>query len=165
MIHKKLICDSSDFFKKAFTGNFQEGQKGIMEMPDDSPGSMPLFIDWLYRGVVPVGDTEAHLYNLYDLYFMADKLCLVVLKDKTMDTINFSVVKNNMLEIVASFSLLSKVIRNLVGREEPGEDTGLRDFSMCCLCVSLNKKALIAFKNEPRSADPGHERLRIFKRT
>jgi hypothetical protein len=63
-------------------------------MPEDSPGAITLFIDWLYRGKVPIDNTEAYLHSLYDLYFLGEKLCLTVLKDRTMDAIQDMVHKH-----------------------------------------------------------------------
>ncbi|PVH85701.1 hypothetical protein DL98DRAFT_377704, partial [Cadophora sp. DSE1049] len=85
MVHKNLICRASDFFKSAFVGDFQEGQSGTISLAEDNPGAVSLFVDWIYQGVVPAGNTEEYLQNLYDLYLLSDKLCLAEWKDRTMD--------------------------------------------------------------------------------
>jgi hypothetical protein len=54
IVHKKLICDASKFFKDAFTGPFKEGQEGVMYMPEDDPESFSCFIEWLYRNPLPI---------------------------------------------------------------------------------------------------------------
>lgn len=58
-VHKKLICDASKFFNDAFNGPFKEGVDGIMYMPEDDPGVIAYFVDWLYRNPIPqVEDSE-----------------------------------------------------------------------------------------------------------
>jgi len=84
--HKKLIC-CVDFFDKAFNGPFKEGQEGLMYLPEDSSGAISLFLDWLYRGVLPSRSSDEYLENLYNLYFCAAKLNIVNLKDMAMDKI------------------------------------------------------------------------------
>ncbi|TVY82763.1 hypothetical protein LSUE1_G003297 [Lachnellula suecica] len=112
VVHKQLICDSSDFFRKGFTGNFLESQQGIMYLPEDQVGSVSLFIDWLYRSAIPIDNTETHLHNLYDLYNLADKLCLTVLKDQTVDCIQDMCLKYNLIEMVTSSAFVSKTLRS-----------------------------------------------------
>ncbi|KAK6615871.1 hypothetical protein H4I95_01023 [Botrytis cinerea] len=51
-VHKKLICDSCDYFNKAFCGPFLEGAEGKIYLPEDSSDAVALFIEWLYRQVV-----------------------------------------------------------------------------------------------------------------
>jgi hypothetical protein len=38
-IHKKLLCDRSSFFQKAFSSesNFKEAVESIMHLPEDDP--------------------------------------------------------------------------------------------------------------------------------
>ncbi|KAK0106766.1 hypothetical protein ONS95_008182 [Cadophora gregata] len=85
-VHQKLLCQSVDYFDKAFNC-FKEGVDGVMYLPDDSPDAIGIFIDWLYRGDIPIKNTQSHLNNLVDVYIFAHKICLVTLKDKTMNTI------------------------------------------------------------------------------
>jgi hypothetical protein len=86
VIHKKLLCNKSDFFRKAFTGSFKEGE-GVIYLPDDSPGPFSIFIDWLYRSTIPPGHTEEYFNNLFKLYIFASKLCLNELADGAIDRI------------------------------------------------------------------------------
>lgn len=86
-IHKDLICSSANFFKCAFNGPFTESKDGTMYLPDESADAFGLYIEWVYRKHIAQGHSESYLYALYDLYIMADKLCLTELKDLTMDTI------------------------------------------------------------------------------
>jgi hypothetical protein len=92
-------------------------------MPEDSPGAFSLYVDWLYRGKVPMSNTEAHLKHLYELYFLANKLCLIELKDKTMDTIQDMAKKYDLKDELIKPSLLVTIIQNTPTRIE-----GLRRF-------------------------------------
>jgi hypothetical protein len=87
IVHKKLICDSADYFDKAFNGRFKEGREGIMHLPGDKPGAFSLFIDWLYRSTFPVGNSSQYLNNLYYLWVFATKICHTKLADNAMDRI------------------------------------------------------------------------------
>jgi hypothetical protein len=49
-VHKKLLCDSADFFKGAFTRDFEEAHKGEIQMPEDSPGAFSLYVDCRSQG-------------------------------------------------------------------------------------------------------------------
>lgn len=111
-IHKTLICESADFFKKGFTGKFKEAS-GEMYLPDDDPEVISLFVDWLYRASLPILNTEKHLRNLYELYFFADKLCCVALKDTTMDTIQDMARRFNLVDEIIKPELVIKVVNNL----------------------------------------------------
>ncbi|KAL2072719.1 hypothetical protein VTL71DRAFT_12062 [Oculimacula yallundae] len=87
LLHKNLLCKSSDYFDKAFNSNFQEAEKGTMFLPEDNPEAFALFVNWLYRSTIPAGNAQSHVFRLADLYILADKICLVDLKDEVMDII------------------------------------------------------------------------------
>jgi hypothetical protein len=87
LVHKKLICEASDFFSKAFTGGFQEAQENSMHLPEDDPNAFALFIDWIYRSKIPKGKKQEDQATLYNLYIFAEKLCLDDLANATMDQI------------------------------------------------------------------------------
>ncbi|KAH8770276.1 hypothetical protein BGZ57DRAFT_954618 [Hyaloscypha finlandica] len=122
-IHKKLLCESAQFFKGAFTRGFEEAHKGEIVMLEDSPGAFSLYVNWIYRSTLPTGNTEEHLHNLYDLYIFAEKLCLVELKDKTMDSIQDMAKKYDLGDELITVDLVSKVLLNTRSKWE-----GLRRF-------------------------------------
>jgi hypothetical protein len=130
VVHKKLLCDSADYFKGVFTGDFEEARKAEMYMPEDNPGAFSLYVTWLYRSSIPMANTEAHLENLYELYFLADKLCLVDLKDKAMDTIQDMALKYDLKDQLITPELVTKVMKNT-----PTKWAGLRSF---CICHMVN---------------------------
>jgi hypothetical protein len=112
IVHKKLLCESAQFFKGALTRDFEEAHKGEIEMLEDSPGAFSLYVDWIYRSTLPTANTEEHLHNLYDLYIFAEKLCLVELKDKTMDSIQDMAKKYDLNDELITVDLVSKVLLN-----------------------------------------------------
>jgi hypothetical protein len=83
LVHKKLICDCSDYFSKAFTGGFQEAEKGVMYLPEDDSETFDSFIDFIYRGTTPKFIKGEDL----PLFFLAEKFCINELANKMMDTI------------------------------------------------------------------------------
>ncbi len=50
VIHKDLLCATSEFFQRAFSGRFTEGQTQEMRLPEDDPQVFSFFCDWLYEG-------------------------------------------------------------------------------------------------------------------
>lgn len=137
IVHKKLLCESADYFKGAFTRDFKEARKGEMYMPEDSPGAFSLYVDWLYRSAIPMANTEDHLHNLYELYFLAEKLCLVVLKDKTMDSIQDMALKYGLKDELITPELITKVLNNTSTRQDR-----LRSFCVWQMVFVYTKRSL-----------------------
>lgn len=50
IVHKALLCASSQFFERAFSGSFVEGQTQEMKLPEENPQLFRYFVDWLYMG-------------------------------------------------------------------------------------------------------------------
>ena len=92
-------------------------------MPEDSPGAFALYVDWLYRGTIPMANTESYVKHLYELYFLADKLCLTDLKDRTMDTIQDIAVKYDLMDELIKPALVTAVIQHA-----PKKTVGLHKF-------------------------------------
>ncbi|KAF7949362.1 uncharacterized protein EAE97_002871 [Botrytis byssoidea] len=86
-VHKKLICDSCDYFRKAFCGPFKEAGEGIIYLIEDSADAMGLFVEWLYRGKIYSGRTHAHFNTLIKLYLLTEKWCLYELGNTVIDNI------------------------------------------------------------------------------
>ena len=115
-IHKKLLCDRSDYFSKAFNGRFQEAN-GEMHCPEDDPTAFGHLVNYFYRNTLPqlpsksaTGDEKDSYYRgLSHLRFLAEKLCMNELSNKAMDTIQdlFRVHK-----ISVHFIGLEKIYRN-----------------------------------------------------
>lgn len=86
IIHEKVICDVADYFSKAFTGAFKERER-IIHLPEEDTEAFGLFVDWLYKGIVPSIASQQHLERLFKLYIFAEKLCLDELANNTIDKI------------------------------------------------------------------------------
>lgn len=52
LINEALLCETSDFFHAAFRGGFREASEKEMELPEESPESFGLFINWLYSHTI-----------------------------------------------------------------------------------------------------------------
>jgi hypothetical protein len=109
-VHKAPLCKSADLFKGAFRPEFKEGREEAMYMPEDEPGVFSLFVDYIYRSKIPTGNTEAHLNNLYDFYYLADKLCLTELKDKIINCIQDMALKYDLKDQLVTPKLIKKAI-------------------------------------------------------
>jgi hypothetical protein len=106
--HKKVIC-TIDYFEKAFNGRFKEAEDGEMYMPEESPEVVGLFIVWLYRGIIPNGNSQKYLDSLYDLYIFGEKIRVIKLMDKIIDKIqDISLAYNKYIDI----DFLCKVYQN-----------------------------------------------------
>jgi hypothetical protein len=49
-IHKNLISMHSDYFRKAFTSSYREGNDGHLNVPEDWLESFEVLYEWLYSG-------------------------------------------------------------------------------------------------------------------
>jgi BTB/POZ domain-containing protein len=90
-VHKKLLCSVSEFFDKALNGRFAEASSNQMELPEDTPSIVSMFISWLYTRDLKFDlyecDTSLGVTTLIDLYVFADAKRCNALKNKAMDTL------------------------------------------------------------------------------
>jgi hypothetical protein len=49
-VHRELLCNNSDFFVSASKKEWMEFQKHQITLPDDDPGVVDLYIQWIYSG-------------------------------------------------------------------------------------------------------------------
>jgi hypothetical protein len=96
-LHKNLLCDRSDYFSKALNGGFQKGQ-AEMYLPEDDPTPFGHLVNYFYRDALPQFPCNQYPGNpegcgnyvvriLCALFFLAEKLCMNELSNKTLDTI------------------------------------------------------------------------------
>ncbi|CAG8978332.1 hypothetical protein HYALB_00005918 [Hymenoscyphus albidus] len=96
-VHKKLIC-TLPYFRAAFEGGFVE-RNGKMDLPEEKPEMMALFVGWIYQGKIESIYTQSHVNNLFYLCIFAEKICEVRLMDMTIDAIqDISLACNAKLE-------------------------------------------------------------------
>lgn len=48
-MHKTLLCDNSEFFRKALTGEFSESKTNTICLPEDDTQSFSVYCSWLYN--------------------------------------------------------------------------------------------------------------------
>ncbi|KAG4437856.1 hypothetical protein IFR05_006658 [Cadophora sp. M221] len=106
--HKKLLCDRSDFFFKAFNGGFKEATTGVMYLPEDDVDALDSLIVYVYQDLLPGfpslkypdSDLEYGGYLekiIYPLFALAEKLCLNELANRVMDLIQDTGMKYNCI--------------------------------------------------------------------
>lgn len=71
VLHEKLLCYRSKFFRNIFHG--KDNKNHEFGLPDEEDEPFRLFVGWLYSGYAPTPNEEKDLTNLFDLYLMAEK--------------------------------------------------------------------------------------------
>lgn len=61
MLAKRLLTQHSVFFNDALNGRFAESSSRSMTMPEDSPETFRIFVQWLYLGDIKTDDIGAWL--------------------------------------------------------------------------------------------------------
>jgi hypothetical protein len=93
-VHKKLLCDRSDYFSKVFNGGFKEAN-GEMHLPEDNPTTFGHLVNYIYRNTLPqlpskspnMDEKFEYSIGLEGLFLLAEKVCMNELSNKTMDAI------------------------------------------------------------------------------
>lgn len=80
-VHENLIRASSPFFDKALSCLWQDSAQKTIQLPDDEPHIVAIYVSWLYHGTLPVFSNETRHSAEY----------LIILKaytfgDKVLDT-------------------------------------------------------------------------------
>ncbi|KAF2128725.1 hypothetical protein P153DRAFT_265306, partial [Dothidotthia symphoricarpi CBS 119687] len=71
ILHEKLLCHHSPFFRKIFYS--KTSRTSSFGLPDEEDAPFKTFVGWLYSSSLPVPREEADLGLQYDLYLMAEK--------------------------------------------------------------------------------------------
>jgi hypothetical protein len=92
----KILCAKSEYFEKAFNGEFRE-RNGVIELPEDIPKAIGCFLDWVYTGKIDYSTVQSaedcesfSQETLYPAYFLAQKLVLNSFQNEVMNTIQRS---------------------------------------------------------------------------
>jgi hypothetical protein len=133
VIHKKLLCNTTDFFLKAFGGSFKESE-GIMHLQDEHPGAFSLFVNWLYRSRISHVSTARHWVDLFNLYIFAEKLCLNELANRTIDRIRH-------MEACSSLDIVTIALTIHVYKKTFA-DSPLRQYCVEALAYDLSREAM-----------------------
>ena len=89
-LHRSLLCEVSDFFKKCLEQGFTESASRKVALPEDCPDTFAWFVKWAYSGdLAPLGITFGcdAIFFMTKLYVLADKLLCEDLKNRTMDMV------------------------------------------------------------------------------
>jgi hypothetical protein len=74
ILHEKLLCYHSPFFRKVFYSKSSNANKTqSFGLPDEEDAPFKTFVGWLYSSSLPVPREEADLGICFDLYLMAEK--------------------------------------------------------------------------------------------
>ncbi|KAJ8116714.1 hypothetical protein OPT61_g1916 [Boeremia exigua] len=71
ILHEKLLCYHSPFFRKVFYAKGSSTQS--FGLPEDDDNAFKTFVGWLYSSSLPVPREESDLGVLFELYLMAEK--------------------------------------------------------------------------------------------
>ncbi|EDN97948.1 predicted protein [Sclerotinia sclerotiorum 1980 UF-70] len=85
IVHKRILCDQSEFFNAGFNGGFKEATEGEMYLPEDDPTAVANLIEYLYRGSLPRCREDGGSDKVRNLYYLAEKIGISSLMDKLMD--------------------------------------------------------------------------------
>lgn len=74
ILHEKLLCYHSPFFRKIFYSKTSSNAKTqSFGLPEEEDAPFKTFVGWLYSSSLPVPREEADLGVAFDLYLMAEK--------------------------------------------------------------------------------------------
>lgn len=74
ILHEKLLCHHSPFFRKIFySKTSRSSSTQSFGLPDEEDYPFKTFVGWLYSSSLPVPREEADLGLCFDLYLMAEK--------------------------------------------------------------------------------------------
>jgi len=74
ILHEKLLCHHSPFFRKIFySKSSSSSQTQSFGLPEEEDIPFKTFVGWLYSSSLPVPREEADLGTCFDLYLMAEK--------------------------------------------------------------------------------------------
>lgn len=85
VLHEKLLCYRSKFFRNIFYSKDNKNQS--FGLPDEEDEPFRLFVGWLYSEAVPTPREEQHLGNLFELYLMGEKWDIPGLVKATLESV------------------------------------------------------------------------------
>lgn len=145
-IHKKPLCDKSEYFNAAFNSGFQEGSTNEMHLPEDTPTEFTNLVNYIYQDRLPAFPTDEYTpdfkgsqgftkYQLYPLFFFAEKLCINGLANRVIDTIQ---------DIHLKYNRVLSSARILAIYRATHENSKFRLYSM----LSLVRRSITAHDSE-----------------
>ncbi len=80
-VHKKLLCEQSDFFSKAFAEDFKQVD-GVVYLPGNDPEAFEALVCFIYRNKIPTITSD---WQLLSVFFLAEKVRMNRLGNIVMD--------------------------------------------------------------------------------
>ena len=98
-IHKRLLCDSFQYFKATFEGHFKEGNEQLLELLDEDVSVFEQFQLWTYSGTISLAGSEVteNQKILLGLYVFGDKRGITQLQNDAIDYFIDNVCENHVL--------------------------------------------------------------------
>ncbi|KAJ0414044.1 hypothetical protein BJY00DRAFT_295821 [Aspergillus carlsbadensis] len=90
-VHEALVFTSSPFFEKAMAGEWKESSQRTIQLPDDEPSTVALYVHWLYYRTLPVFCDEpglpgnAEYLDLVKAYVFGDKILDTTFQNAIID--------------------------------------------------------------------------------
>lgn len=124
-VHKELLIHSSDFFRRALTGEFKEAKEKEVTLKEEDPLLFEVFLHWLYHGRFPHArfDDDETLVDLWmpkdeptmnfvPLYLFGDQYFIPKLKADVLDEL---VALVQVKEVVwkPDFAMIDEAYRSL----------------------------------------------------
>ncbi|KAI4720286.1 hypothetical protein E4T48_03418 [Aureobasidium sp. EXF-10727] len=136
-VHKKLLCDSSTYFKAALNNGFKETKDQTITLDDEDPEIFRTFVVWLYETKLNADmiyeGHESFQGHLFNLYVFADKRGIANLANDTTtmlasywahEWVSVSEVARVVPLISRSGKLYKLIIDSLLLEMRGGHDTG-----------------------------------------
>jgi hypothetical protein len=83
-VHQGLIAPRSEFFERAFNGNWKETESRLVNLPEDNARIFSLYVQLLYTGKIPTRDDDREFVTLCELYVLCEKLQDIDAKNETL---------------------------------------------------------------------------------
>ena len=88
ILHEKLLCYHSPFFRSTFYDKKYEASKSkSFGMPDEDDEPFELFVGWLYSRALRYPAEEKDIGPLLDLYIMSEKFEIAKLGEDVVETV------------------------------------------------------------------------------
>ncbi|KAF4626408.1 hypothetical protein G7Y89_g11753 [Cudoniella acicularis] len=89
-VHKSVLCQRVPYFRAMFESEFIEAQENLATFPEDNAESFDVLLIWIYTGKLQQlrrdSVSNKWTWSPIDFFQLAEKLCLPIVMDRTMDT-------------------------------------------------------------------------------
>lgn len=111
MVHEGIICERSEFFRRAMNGNWVEASDRIVKLPEDCASIFEVYMNLIYTGVIPLPTGKDYGTNtLVRLYVLGEKLQDVSAKNSVITSI-INVLKQQLLDLSLCITIAASSIQ------------------------------------------------------